>query len=57
MSALPKSKDIPESFRQRWLAVHEDCVAMKETIKTLNDKFAKSKQVCTRSVRLQGHGS
>ncbi|KAH6918812.1 hypothetical protein BKA70DRAFT_30082 [Coprinopsis sp. MPI-PUGE-AT-0042] len=51
MSALPKSKDIPESFRQRWLAVHEDCVAMKETIRTLNDKFAKSKQVCARFVR------
>lgn len=45
MSALPTGKDIPEDFKQRWLAIHEDCVTMKETIKTLNEKLTKAKQV------------
>ncbi|EFI28414.1 hypothetical protein CC1G_13948 [Coprinopsis cinerea okayama7 len=45
MSALPTGKEIPEEFKQRWLSIHEECVTMKETIKTLNEKLAKAKQV------------
>ncbi|TFK25026.1 hypothetical protein FA15DRAFT_376900 [Coprinopsis marcescibilis] len=44
-AALPTGKEIPEDFKKRWLALHEDCVAMKETIKSANEKLAKQKQV------------
>ncbi|KAF5324552.1 hypothetical protein D9611_004474 [Ephemerocybe angulata] len=42
-SALPGN--VPEEFRKRWLSLHEDSVAQKETIKSLNEKLVKAKQL------------
>lgn len=37
--------NVPEEFRQRWLSLHEDSIAQKETIKSLNEKLVKAKQL------------
>lgn len=37
--------NIPEEFRQRWLSLHEDSIAQKETVKSLNEKLVKAKQL------------
>ncbi|KAJ2916056.1 hypothetical protein MD484_g4393, partial [Candolleomyces efflorescens] len=42
-SVLPGN--VPEEFRQRWLSIHEDNIAQKETIKGLNEKLVKARQV------------
>ena len=45
-SVLPGN--VPEEFRQRWLSIHEDNIAQKETIKGLNEKLVKARQVSRR---------
>lgn len=54
-SALPGN--VPEEFKRRWLVLHEDSIAQKETIKTLDEKLAKAKQVGSSSSLTAESGS
>lgn len=38
-------KDLPEDIKQRLLAIHEENVNLKESLKTAQDKLTKAKQV------------
>lgn len=54
-SVLPGN--IPEEFRQRWLTLHEDSITQKETIKGLNEKLIKAKQVLKLQDKLLKEGN
>jgi len=38
-------KDLPEDIKQKFLALHEENVTLKESYKTAQDKLNKAKQV------------
>lgn len=45
LRASMAGKDLPEEFKQKLLAVHEENVTLKESYKTTVDKLNKAKQV------------
>lgn len=45
LRASLSGKDLPEDIKQRLLALHEDNVTLKESLKTANEKLTKAKTV------------
>jgi len=45
LRAAMAGKDLPEDIKQKFLALHEENVTLKETYKTAQDKLNKAKQV------------
>lgn len=45
LRAAMAGKDLPEDIKQKFLALHEENVTLKESYKTAQDKLNKAKQV------------
>ena len=41
-----ESKDVPEAIKSRLLAIHEENVALKEQLKSTQEKLLKARAVC-----------